>query len=296
MSFVTTHPAALMAAASALQTLGHSMAAENAAAATPVTGVAPAAADEISALQATQFAAYGSWYQQISAQATAMHEMLVATLGTNADSYGETEAANHAAASSASLSGIPGALALSDPSSTGLDGILSSASEAPVDPPGLPSEAGASIGTPALWGSSFGSAASAFTALGQGQFVPSGSGASTTLSLTDAISAGPLSGAAGRAGLAGFGGASVLASMGQASSVGGLSVPPTWAAGGAPAATATPAALTGTGWTSAATQSAPVTPVPAGMPSVASAGRRGFGFGAPRYGVKPIVMPKPTSV
>jgi hypothetical protein len=34
------------------------------------------------------------------------------------------------------------------------------------------------------------------------------------------------------------------------------------------------------------------------MPSVASAGRgSGFGgFGAPRYGVKPTVMPKPTVV
>jgi hypothetical protein len=32
------------------------------------------------------------------------------------------------------------------------------------------------------------------------------------------------------------------------------------------------------------------------MPSVASAGRGGFGIGAPRYGVKPTVMPKPTVV
>jgi hypothetical protein len=32
------------------------------------------------------------------------------------------------------------------------------------------------------------------------------------------------------------------------------------------------------------------------MPSVASAGRAGVGFGTPRYGVKPIVMPKPTRI
>ena len=96
MSFVITHPAALTAAASTLQTLGHSMAAQNAAAAAPVTGVVPAAADHVSALQATQFAAYGAWYQQVSAHATAMHEMLVNTLGTSASSYGETEANNQA--------------------------------------------------------------------------------------------------------------------------------------------------------------------------------------------------------
>jgi hypothetical protein len=296
MSFVITHPAALTAAASTLQTLGHSMAAQNAAAAAPVTGVVPAAADHVSALQATQFAAYGAWYQQVSAHATAMHEMLVNTLGTSASSYGETEADNQAVASTASLSGVLGGLSASDPSSTGLDGVLNSASQVPADPPGLPSGAGASIGTPLLWAHNIGSAASAFTALGQGQFVPSASGPSTALGLTDAFSAGPPSGAVGPAGSAGFGGAPVLASVGQASSIGGLSVPPSWAGSGVPAVSTTPAALGSAGWTSGAPQTAPVTTVPAGMPSVASAGRAGVGFGAPRYGVKPIVMPKPTRI
>ncbi|COZ78811.1 PE family protein [Mycobacterium tuberculosis] len=32
------------------------------------------------------------------------------------------------------------------------------------------------------------------------------------------------------------------------------------------------------------------------MPGVASAARNSAGFGAPRYGVKPIVMPKPATV
>jgi hypothetical protein len=37
--------------------------------------------------------------------------------------------------------------------------------------------------------------------------------------------------------------------------------------------------------------------VPAGMPAMANAaGRGGFGFGGPRYGNKPIVMPKPVGV
>ncbi|MDD4867138.1 MAG: PE family protein, partial [Mycobacterium sp.] len=76
MSFMTTRPEALTAAASSLESLGSSMAAQNAAAA-PTTSVAPAAADEVSALQAAQFSAYGAWYQQVSAQATAIHQALV---------------------------------------------------------------------------------------------------------------------------------------------------------------------------------------------------------------------------
>ncbi|MGH3562891.1 MAG: PE family protein, partial [Mycobacterium sp.] len=57
MSFVTTHPEALTVAAGNLAGIGSAMAAQNAAAAAPTTGVVPAAADEVSALQATQFAA-----------------------------------------------------------------------------------------------------------------------------------------------------------------------------------------------------------------------------------------------
>lgn len=88
----------------------------------------------------------------------------------------------------------------------------------------------------------------------------------------------------------GVGAAPVLAGMGQASPVGGLSVPATWSA--ATPASSGAATLAGSGWTAAAEESGSVATVPAGMPSVASAGRGGFGFGGPRYGVKPTVMPR----
>jgi PPE-repeat protein len=97
---------------------------------------------------------------------------------------------------------------------------------------------------------------------------------------------------AGAVGQAGAGEASVVAGMGSASSVGGLSVPTTWTAT-SPVSNA--ATSTGAGWT-AAPESEPVTTLPAGVPSVASATRGGYGFGAPRYGVKPTVMPKPVGV
>lgn len=98
MSFVTTQPEVLSAAAGDLQGIGTSVNAINAAAASPTTGVMPAAADPVSALTAAQFAAHAQLYQTISAQAAAIHEQFVATLNTSAGSYAATEAANAAAA------------------------------------------------------------------------------------------------------------------------------------------------------------------------------------------------------
>ncbi|MEZ0362103.1 PE family protein [Mycobacterium sp. pUA109] len=99
MSFVTAQPDALAAVAGHLAGLGSAMAAHNAAAAAPTTGVIPAAADEVSALTAAQFAAHAQMYQTVSAQAAAIHEMFVNTLHTSAGSYAATEVANAAAAS-----------------------------------------------------------------------------------------------------------------------------------------------------------------------------------------------------
>jgi hypothetical protein len=97
MSFVTTQPEALTSAAIALQGVGSGMSADSAFAAGPTTGVVPAAADEVSALAAMQFAAHAAHYQTVSAQAMAVHELLVSTLQTSAGSYAATEAANAAA-------------------------------------------------------------------------------------------------------------------------------------------------------------------------------------------------------
>jgi hypothetical protein len=98
MSFVTTHPEQIAAAAGELAGIGSQMSAQNAASAAPTTGVVPAAADEVSALTAAQFAAHAQTYQAMSAAAAAIHEMFVNTLGTSAGSYAATEAANAATA------------------------------------------------------------------------------------------------------------------------------------------------------------------------------------------------------
>ncbi len=98
MTFVTTQPEMLTSAAGQLQGVGTAIAAQNAAAAAPTTGVIPAAADEVSALTAAQFANHAQMYQAVSAQAAAMHEMFVRMLSASAGSYATTEAANAAAA------------------------------------------------------------------------------------------------------------------------------------------------------------------------------------------------------
>jgi hypothetical protein len=98
MSFVTTQPEFLTLAAGNLLGIGSAMMAGNAAAAAPTTGVVPAAADEVSALTAAQFASHAAMYQAVSAQAAEIHEMFVNTLGISGGSYAACEAANAAAA------------------------------------------------------------------------------------------------------------------------------------------------------------------------------------------------------
>ena len=97
MSFVTALPAALTSAAGELESIGAVVVAGNTAAAGPTTAVAPAAADEVSALTAAHFAAHAVMYQAIGAEAAAIHELFVTTLATSAGSYLVTEIANAAA-------------------------------------------------------------------------------------------------------------------------------------------------------------------------------------------------------
>lgn len=98
MSFVSTQPEDLTAAAGNLQDIGSAVTAQNAAAAAPTSGVMPAAADEVSALTAVQFATHAQMYQAVSAQAAVIHDMFVSTLGNSAGSYAATEFANAVAA------------------------------------------------------------------------------------------------------------------------------------------------------------------------------------------------------
>lgn len=98
MSFVNAQPEDLTAAAGNLQSISSAITAQDAAAAAPTTGVVPAAADEVSALTAAQFAMHAQMYQAVSSQAAAIRDMFVSTLAGSASSYEATEAANAVAA------------------------------------------------------------------------------------------------------------------------------------------------------------------------------------------------------
>ncbi len=106
----------------------------------------------------------------------------------------------------------------------------------------------------------------------------------------------PLAGAAAAEGAlvnsvapTGLGGA-LTAGLGEASSVGGLSVPASWSAATPATLASSTAPLEGSGWTAPA-EGAPVSAMP-GMPGAAAAAKGAGAYAGPRYGFKPIVMPK----
>ena len=89
---------------------------------------------------------------------------------------------------------------------------------------------------------------------------------------------------------AGLGGA-MTAGLGGASAVGGLSVPASWSSAAPATLASSTAPLEGSGWTPA-TDEAGGGPVSGMMPGMAAAGKGAGAMAGPRYGFKPIVMPK----
>jgi hypothetical protein len=94
MSFVRAQPELLNAVAAELQSVNEAVREGSSAAATPTTGVAPAASDAVSILTAAQFVSHAQLFQVISAEAAVVREQLAATLGVSAGSYAATELAN----------------------------------------------------------------------------------------------------------------------------------------------------------------------------------------------------------
>ncbi len=83
----------------------------------------------------------------------------------------------------------------------------------------------------------------------------------------------------------------MTAGLGEASAVGGLSVPASWSSAAPATLASSTAPLEGSGWTAAA-DAEPVAAMP-GMPGMAGAAKGAAAYGSgPRYGFKPIVMPK----
>lgn len=94
MSFVVTAPEQVTSAAGELTQVGANLQEATAAAAARTTGVASAAADEISLAISQLFGTYGQQFQALTAQATAFHDEFVRLLNGGAAAYASAEIAN----------------------------------------------------------------------------------------------------------------------------------------------------------------------------------------------------------
>jgi PE family/PPE-SVP subfamily C-terminal region len=280
MSFLTTIPEELLAAAAQLEGVGSSLAAQNAGAAAPTTSVAPAAADQVSAIQAAVFSTYGTMYQQIAAQAQEIQQQFVQTLGLSSGTYSATEAANAADATPADQFSQ-----FLTNAATFLGGPTTSVGGNPFSP------SGNAANFLSFEGGNWASAMSDMLGMAGGGLLPSdwlsgGADAAGAAGAADAVNVVTPTGGMG---------AMPMAGLGQATMVGSMSTPPSWAGTYTAVPGATNAAVQTVGWTAPSPQTgAPVAAMP-GMPGVGAAAK-GSSLGAPRYGVKPIVMPKSTAV
>ena len=299
MSFVTTAPAAITAAATQLEGVGTSFATESSAAAGSTTAISPAAADEVSILQSGAFSTYGQLYQTVSAQAQAIHQQFVNLLQSSSGSYQETEGANQVGAAASSLANT-GSSAAAQPAQGGITDAITSLTSFLS---GLPLVNNSLFGAGFDEVGNFASAESDLIGMGGGGLLTALAGPATASADLGGLGSGlvgdvsPVGAVGGVGGMGGMGAAPVLAAAGSGSSIGPLSVPPSWAGGAAVPTASTPVTLASQSWTTAAPSTGGMGPGIAGMPAVANGGRGGSSFGAPRYGVKPKVMPtipKPT--
>ena len=305
MAFVNTQPAAIAAAAQQLEGIFNSFAAESAGAAASTTDVVPAASDEVSILQAGVFSTYGQLYQTVSAQAQAIQQQFTQLLGQSSGSYQDTESANQAGAAANALSSGAGnaSSAAAQPADaiTNVTDLINSFNSTMLNDPilgALSSNIGNLVNINI---GNWASAGSDLIGLGGGGLLTAMTGpatASADIGGLGSALAGNVAPTAGMGGAGAMGAAPLLASAGGGSSIGALSVPPSWAGGaGLPAAAGAPVTLASQTFGTGAPATGGMTNGIAGMPAVANGGRGGSSFGAPRYGVKPKVMPlvpKPT--
>ncbi len=286
MSVLKTIPEELIAAATQLEGIGTSLTAQNAAAAAPTTSIAPAASDQVSAIQAAVFAGYGTLYQQIAAEAQAIQQQFTSTLGLSSGTYSATEAAN--AATSTAQSGFENFLA-------NINTLFGGTGNFSAPNPFSLSGNGANLIS--FESGNWASAMSDCLGMAGGGLIPTDDLANLAGTAGDSAAVAGAADVNSIAPVGGMGGlgAMPMAGVGQATMVSSMSTPPSWAGTITPVAATTAATPLTTGWTGAAPQAgAPIAAMP-GMPG-AGAAARGSALGAPRYGVKPIVMPKPTAV
>ena len=112
MTTLITQPELLATAAEDASAIGSALSDAKATAAGPTTSVVAAAEDEISAITAQLFGAYGREYQGLLQQAAAFHDEFVATLAAAGNAYAQAEGE---AAGMLGLGGGASSVPLSEP-------------------------------------------------------------------------------------------------------------------------------------------------------------------------------------
>src|ERR1700741_2510969 len=93
MTYLTAQPQLLATAAADVAEISSAISTAKAAAAGPTTGLVAAAQDEVSAITASLFGAYGQEYQALLQRAAAFHDQFVAALSASGNAYAGAEAA-----------------------------------------------------------------------------------------------------------------------------------------------------------------------------------------------------------
>jgi PPE-repeat protein len=257
---------------------------------TPAIAATEALYGEMWVQDTTMYAAY----QAASTASGALTPVtpLVSTTDPAAAEVGTAGAATDAVTSNATNAAVSNAVTL--PFQTtgllgGIDNLLGT--------PSVLNGINGSVNTAAWWvcntiptAVSLGHTFGAVPSVAVSDVMPAGAGG-----ITEGLTVGAVAPAGGM-GAMGMGGVGTAASaaVGEAGSVGGLSVPASWSTAAPATLASSTAPLEGSGWTvaSEAAETAPVTAMP-GMPGMAAAAKGAGAYGAgPRYGVKPIVMPK----
>ena len=214
-----------------------------------------------------------------------------AAAATQSAAVAQAATANPAASS---LQGVLGGLLAGDPSSigTGLFNLL------PVPVQNLLNAADGFLGTPLIFNGiqQVGVTAAWFV----GNTIPTAVSLGHTLAAAAPAAVSGVSSVTPLAGAASIGegtlvnsvmGSGASGALGGSTAVGGLSVPAAWSSAAPATLASSTAPLEGSGWT-AATDEAGGGPVSGMMPGMAAAGKGAGAMAGPRYGFKPIVMPK----
>jgi hypothetical protein len=105
MTDLLTEPQTLASAATHIEQLGSTITGANASAASPISALVPAAADEVSEAIAKLFGAYGRQYQAVAGLAAAFHSEFTAALASAGGAYAGAEEGAHALLGGSPLTG-----------------------------------------------------------------------------------------------------------------------------------------------------------------------------------------------